>query len=77
VSGFGRTPSSESGFLMYIEKSWIVATLRSRGLHERADWVDRALPAHIDTEGNSGLLQTLDIDPAAAVTAADVAVPIA
>jgi hypothetical protein len=61
---------------MHVEKSRIVATLRSRGLHERADWVDRALPALIDTDKNAGLLQTLDIDPAA-MTSLDVAVPIA
>jgi hypothetical protein len=56
---------------MRIEKSRIVATLRSRGLPERADWVDRTLPALIDTDQNAALLRTLDIDPAA-VTAVDV-----
>jgi hypothetical protein len=74
--GFGSTLSSESGFLMHIEKSRIVATLRSRGMHERADWVDRALPALIDTDTNASLLETLDIDPAA-MTSLDVAVPTA
>jgi hypothetical protein len=61
---------------MHIEKARIVAILRSRGMHERADWVDRALPALIDTDKNAGLLQTLDIDPAA-MTTMDVAVPTA
>jgi hypothetical protein len=39
-----------------------VATLRSRELHERADWVDRELPAVIDTSKNAALLRTLGID---------------
>jgi hypothetical protein len=76
ASSYGRTSSSESGFLMHIEKARIVAILRSRGMHERADWVDRALPALIDTDKNAGLLQTLDIDPAA-MTTMDVVVPTA
>jgi hypothetical protein len=47
-----------------VDKAEIVATLRSRGLHARADWVDRELPALVDTERNAALLRTLDIDPA-------------
>ena len=46
----------------YVEKAEIVATLRSRALHGRADWVDRELPALIDTYKNAALLRTLDID---------------
>jgi hypothetical protein len=60
---------------MHIEKSRIVATLRSRGLHERADWVDRTLPALIGADKNAGLLHTLDIDPAA-MTSVEIAVPV-
>jgi len=41
-----------------------VATLRSRELHGRADWVDRELPAFIDTSKNAALLRTLGIDVA-------------
>jgi hypothetical protein len=50
---------------MHIEKAEIIATLRSRGLHARADWVDRQLPPLVDTYKNDSLLRTLDIDPAA------------
>jgi len=56
---------------MYIDKAEIVAVLRSRGLHDRADWVDRELPAIVDTDTNSSLLRMLHIDPAA-MPAADV-----
>jgi hypothetical protein len=42
----------------------VVATLRSRELHGRADWVDRELPAFIDTSKNAALLRTLGIDVA-------------
>ena len=49
----------------YIDKAAIVATLRSRGLHARADWVDRELPDLVDTYRNAALLRNLDIDPAA------------
>jgi hypothetical protein len=47
----------------YVDKAEIVATLRSRGLHARADWVDRELPDLVDANRNAGLLRTLDIEP--------------
>jgi len=37
----------------------------SRGLDARADWVDRTLPALVDTYKNCALLEMLDVDPAA------------
>jgi hypothetical protein len=37
----------------HVDKAEIVATLRSRGLHARADWVDRALPELVDTHLNA------------------------
>jgi hypothetical protein len=49
----------------FLEKTKIVATLRSRDLHGRADWVDREFPALIDTEKNASLLRTLGIDVSA------------
>jgi hypothetical protein len=49
---------------VYIDKVEIVVMLRSRGLSERADWVDRTLPTLVDTAKNSSLLQMLDVDPA-------------
>jgi hypothetical protein len=50
---------------MYIDKAEIVAALQSRGLHARADWVNRQLPPIVDTDKNGSLLHMLDIDPAA------------
>jgi hypothetical protein len=47
-----------------IHKAEIIATLRSRGMQARADWVDRELPSIIDTYENEALLKMLDIDPA-------------
>jgi hypothetical protein len=47
---------------MFIDKAEIVATLRSRGLGTRADWVDREMPELVDTYKHAGLLQTLGID---------------
>ncbi|HEX8628998.1 MAG TPA: hypothetical protein VF755_12595 [Catenuloplanes sp.] len=49
---------------MNIDKAEIIALLRSRGLSERADWVDRQLPDVVDTHVNGALLRMLDIDPA-------------
>ena len=49
---------------MHIDKAAILSELRSRGLHARADWVDRELPDLVDTYKNSALLQMLGVDPA-------------
>jgi hypothetical protein len=50
---------------MHIDKAEIVTTLRSRGLHDRADWVNRALPETVDVDKNRALLQMLGFDPVA------------
>lgn len=50
---------------MHVDKAEVVSVLRSRGLHARADWVDRELPDLIDTYKNAALLQMLGVDPAA------------
>jgi hypothetical protein len=55
-----------------IDKAEIIATLRSRGLQDRADWVDRTLPQLVDTYRNGALLRMLDLD-AATMTPVDVA----
>lgn len=47
---------------MHVDKAEIIAVLRSRGLHDRADWVDRQLPPVIDTHRNGSLLRLLHID---------------
>jgi hypothetical protein len=45
-----------------VKKTVVVATLRSRDLHGRADWVEKELPTLIDTARNASLLRTLGID---------------
>ena len=45
-----------------VKKDVVVATLRSRDLHGRADWVEKELPALIDTARNASLLRTLGIN---------------
>jgi hypothetical protein len=50
----------------YVDKVTVTDSLRARELHDRADWVDRQLPAFIDTAKNAALLRTLGIDVAAA-----------
>jgi hypothetical protein len=47
---------------MCVKKTVVVATLRSRDLHGRADWVEKELPALIDTARNASLLRTLGIN---------------
>jgi hypothetical protein len=49
---------------MHVARSEIVEILRSRGLPERADWVERDLPPLVDTHKNGTLLRMLGIDPA-------------
>jgi hypothetical protein len=46
----------------YVDRAQVVANLRSRDLQSRADWVDRQLPALINTFENASLLRTLGID---------------
>jgi len=49
---------------MTISKAVVIAVLRERGQHDRADFVDRELPENIDPARHGGLLATLHIDPA-------------
>ncbi|MCO8271562.1 hypothetical protein M1L60_13260 [Actinoplanes sp. TRM 88003] len=49
---------------MTIAKADVLAVLRERGQHHRADFVDRELPERIDPVRHSGLLATLHLDPA-------------
>jgi hypothetical protein len=48
---------------MEINKSKVIELLKDRGLNDRADWVDRQLPARIDVYENASLLATLSINP--------------
>jgi hypothetical protein len=50
---------------MNIDKSAIIALRRASGLDAKADWVDRQLPPHVDTDLNRVLLETLEVDIAA------------
>jgi hypothetical protein len=47
-----------------VDKQKILQVLRDRGLHVRAEWVDRQLPERVDLAKNAGLLATLHISPA-------------
>ncbi|WP_250036584.1 hypothetical protein [Paractinoplanes maris] len=49
---------------MTISKAAVIALLRERGQHQRAEFVDRQLPERIDLARHGGLLATLHIDPA-------------
>jgi hypothetical protein len=48
--------------IMIIAKNLVLAVLRERGQHVRADWVDRELPDRIDSFRHGGLLSTLQVD---------------
>jgi hypothetical protein len=50
------------GATMTVAKSKVLAALRSRGLDDRANWVDRVLPEQIDTARNASLLGLLALD---------------
>jgi hypothetical protein len=47
---------------MTIPKSVIIAKLRERGQHQRADFVDRQLPDDVDPAKHGGLLATLNLN---------------
>lgn len=49
---------------MTLLKADVVAILRERGQHHRADFVDRELSDRIDPSRHGGLLATLHLDPA-------------
>jgi hypothetical protein len=48
--------------IVLIHKVDITAALRARGQDDRADWVQKTLPDHVDTARNDGLLKLLDLD---------------
>ena len=49
---------------MQVDKEKVADSLRSRGDHDRAQQAECALPRHVDTERDAGLLQQLDVDVA-------------
>ncbi|MEU4558882.1 hypothetical protein AB0F72_10855 [Actinoplanes sp. NPDC023936] len=50
---------------MTISKAAVIAALRERGQHARAQFVDRELPDRIDPAQHGGLLAMLHLDPMA------------
>ena len=50
---------------MLVDKETVADALRDRGDHDRAQQAECALPRHVDTERDAGLLQQLDVDVAA------------
>ena len=46
---------------MQVDKEDVVDLLRSRGDHDKAAHVGCALPRHVDTEADAGLLQQFDV----------------
>lgn len=47
---------------LFLDKSKVVAALRLRQLHDRAQWVDKSLPELIDAGKNHALMHMLGID---------------
>ena len=47
---------------MTISKAVVLAALRERGQHARAEFVDRELPDNIDPQQHGGLLAMLHLD---------------
>ena len=47
---------------MQVDKEDVVDLLRSRGEHDKAANVDCALPRHVDTEADAGLLHQFDVN---------------
>jgi hypothetical protein len=57
-------PQGGSTGMTEVDKLKILQILRDRGLHARAEWVDRQLPERVDLDKNAGLLATLHISRA-------------
>jgi hypothetical protein len=47
---------------MIVSKALVCSILRERGQNDRADFVERELPEHIDSARHGGLLATLHLD---------------
>ena len=47
---------------MRVEKEAVSASLRRQGDHDRAQQAECALPRHVDTQRDAGLLHRLDVD---------------
>lgn len=47
---------------MQVDKEEVVDLLRSRGEHDKAASVECALPKHVDTEADAGVLHQFDVN---------------
>jgi hypothetical protein len=47
---------------VHLDKGVVAAALRKQGDHDRAQQAECALPRHVDTERDAGLLHRLDVD---------------
>jgi hypothetical protein len=47
---------------LHVDKNEVVDLLRSRGEHDKAASVQCALPRHVDTEADAGLLHQFDVN---------------
>lgn len=47
---------------MQVDKEEVVDLLRSRGEHDKAASVECALPRHVDTEADAGVLHQFDVN---------------
>ena len=47
---------------MQVDKDDVVGLLRTRGEHDKAALMDCALPRHVDTEADAGLLHQFDVN---------------
>lgn len=55
---------------MHVDKDEIVGLLRSRGDHDKAASLECALPRHVDTEADAGLLHQYDVNVSEVTAAA-------
>ena len=47
---------------MQVEKAAVAAALRRQGDHDKAQQAECALPRHVDTARDAGLLHRFDVD---------------
>jgi hypothetical protein len=45
-----------------VDKAAVTSALRRQGDHDRAQQAECALPRHVDTQRDAGLLHRLDVD---------------
>ena len=58
----GRETTLLGGRHVQVEKAAVAAALRRQGDHDKAQQAECALPRHVDTARDAGLLHRLDVD---------------